>query len=433
MFMQKKLILASISMLILSICVHNTLLAQTNLNDSLTLNNTPPSSSTKPTSKRTDPYFSFKNGLGFAAPDSLFSMNIRFRVQSRVLMTTISESNLSPAGWEARVRRMRLSFTGHVVDPRLTYYIQLSFSRGDMDWSVADVTTQNVSPNVLRDAMVFYRPVPNLQLAMGQGKLPGNRQRVVSSGSLQFADRSIVNGAFTLDRDFGVFANYILHGTSSPFKAIIKTAISSGEGRNSISSNSGLAYTSRLELLPMGDFTDAGDYFEGDVAREEKPKLSLAAGYHFNDLAVRTQGQLGRDLYAPRSTTAFIADALFKYKGLAISSEYLSRNSIQDPITKNSAGAIRNVLVGSGINTQLSYCFKSRWEIAARHSVITPSESIYAQQNQVTEIGLGVNKYLMKHKTKLQFNIFSHVEKNLATNANGLKNLFAVFQIELGI
>jgi phosphate-selective porin OprO and OprP len=382
--------------------------------------------------KKFDPYFSFKNGLGFATPDSLFSLNLRFRMQNRVLMNTMSQEDFSPANWEARVRRCRLSFTGHVVNPKWTYYLQLSFSRGDMDWSVADATTQNTSPNVVRDAMIFYRPSKNLQLALGQGKLPGNRQRVVSSGSLQFADRSIVNGAFTLDRDFGVFANYTIQG-SKPFKAIIKTAISLGEGRNSIASNSGLAYTGRLELLPMGDFTEGGDYFEGDVVREEKPKISLAAGYHFNDLAVRTQGQLGRDLYAPRSYTAFIADFLLKYQGIAVSSEYLQRNTINNPITKNSAGLIRNVLVGNGINTQVSYCFKSRWEIAARHSIITPYESINSSTNQVSEVGIGVTKYLMKHKTKVQFNIFSHNEKNLLTSTNGLKNLFGVFQIELGI
>jgi phosphate-selective porin OprO/OprP len=96
------------------------------------------------------------------------------------------------------------------------------------------------------------------------------------------------------------------------FKTILKTAITSGEGRNSVGSNSGLAYTGRLELLPLGDFTDGGDYFEGDVAREEKPKISLAGGYHLNDMAVRTQGQLGKDLYAARSYSTYFADFLLK-------------------------------------------------------------------------------------------------------------------------
>lgn len=118
------------------------------------------------------PYFNFKNGLGFTTPDSSYSLNIRFRMQNRFLMNTVSEKDINPASWEARVRRCRLSFTGHVYNPKWSYYLQLSFSRGDMDWSVADVTSQNLSPNVVRDAMVYYKPIKNLQLGLGKQNYP---------------------------------------------------------------------------------------------------------------------------------------------------------------------------------------------------------------------------------------------------------------------
>src|SRR5687767_4211006 len=98
------------------------------------------------------PYFNYKNGIGFASPDSSYSLNIRFRMQNRALMNTVSDDNFEPSGFEARVRRCRLIFAGHALSPKLSYYLQLSFSRGDMDWSVADQTSQNVSPNVVRDA-----------------------------------------------------------------------------------------------------------------------------------------------------------------------------------------------------------------------------------------------------------------------------------------
>ncbi len=38
--------------------------------------------------------------------------------------------------------------------------------------------------NIIRDAAVTWRASPNLQLVAGQTKLPGNRQRTVSSGDL---------------------------------------------------------------------------------------------------------------------------------------------------------------------------------------------------------------------------------------------------------
>jgi phosphate-selective porin OprO and OprP len=377
------------------------------------------------------PYFSYKSGIGIATPDSLFSINIRFRMQHRFLMNTVSDEDFSPSSWEARVRRTRLVFTGHAGLKNLTYYLQLSFSRGDMDWSVTETTTQNTSPNVVRDAMVFYKPVKNIQLGFGQTKLPGNRQRVVSSGALQFYDRSPVNATFTLDRDFGAFVYYTL--TAGKSRTLIKTAVTSGEGRNSVTSNTGLAYTGRIEFLPFGEFTDGGDYFEGDVVREEKLKLSLAGGYHFNDLAVRNQGQLGRDLYAPRSYHVYLADFLMKYQGWAVSSEYIRRDTDKSPFTFDSKGASRYVITGEGINTQLSYCFPSRWELAGRYTHLVPHKDIIALLPQINQYGLGITKYILKHKVKAQFNIFFNHERNLITAKDMTRNMFGVFQVEMGI
>jgi hypothetical protein len=52
---------------------------------------------------------------------------------------------------------------------------------------------------------VLYKPTKNWTIGFGQTKLPGNNQRVVSSGSLEFTDRTINNSRFNIDRDFGVF------------------------------------------------------------------------------------------------------------------------------------------------------------------------------------------------------------------------------------
>jgi hypothetical protein len=49
----------------------------------------------------------------------------------------------------------------------------------------------------------FYK-YKNWTIGFGQTKLPGNNQRVVSSGS-EFTDRTINNSRFNIDRDFGLF------------------------------------------------------------------------------------------------------------------------------------------------------------------------------------------------------------------------------------
>lgn len=378
------------------------------------------------------PYFNFKNGLGFTSPDSSYSLNIRFRVQNRALLNTVSDEDLSPASYEARVRRCRLSLTGHILNPKLTYYLQLSFSRGDMDWSASDASTINVSPNAVRDAMIFYRPTENLLFGFGQGKLPGNRQRINSSGALQFYDRSIVNANFTPDRDFGLFMYYTAKFTPG-FLVVPKLAITSGEGRNSNSSNSGLAYTARVEILPLGAFKDNGDFFEGDVLREERPKVSIAGGYEYNDLAVRSGGQLGKDLYGSKSFNLYFADFLLKYRGFALTAEYIRRDTDGSPTVLGSDGKTRQITTGDGINTQISYCFKSKWEIAARHSLVSPHRDVLASVRQNEQYGIGVSKYLNNHKVKTQFNVFYNKERDLVAHKDVNRYFFAVFQIELGI
>jgi len=386
----------------------------------------------KEKSKKTAPHFNYKAGLGFATPDSSYSINIRFRMQNRFLMNTKDDIHLETGSWEARVRRCRLSFTGHVVNPKWNYYLQLSFSRGDMDWSDVDASTQNTSPNVVRDAMIFYKPNKNLQFALGQGKLPGNRQRVISSGAQQFYDRSIVNATFTPDRDFGFFVNHTAH-LGHTFLVITKLAATSGEGRNSVSSNPGLAYTGRLELLPLGAFSDGGDYYEGDLMREPKPKISLAGGYQLNDLAVRSAGQLGKDLLGTRSFNVYMADLLVKYKGFALSSEYIRRDTDGSPYVIGSDKKTRSITTGDGINTQLSYCTKKMWEFAARHSLVSPHRDVKATVRENEQYGVGVTKYLNKHKVKIQGNVFYNRERDLSKSTDMNRYFFAAFQIELGI
>ncbi len=378
------------------------------------------------------PYFSNKSGIGFAAPDSSYSLNLRFRIQNRILMNTLSDEDLTPESWEARVRRCRLSFTGHVVNPKISYYLQLSFSRGDMDWSDVDASKLNTSPNIVRDAMVYYKPTKHLQIGIGQTKLPGNRQRTTSSGSLQFYDRSIVNANFTTDRDFGIFLNHTLKFAKRSV-IITKLAISNGEGRNSVSGNSGLAYTGRVEIQPFGAFTDNGDYFEGDLAREEKPKFAIAGAYQFNDMAVRTSGQLGKDLLGTRSFNVYMADLVFKFKGLAITSEYIRRDTEGDPTVLGTDNKTRTILTGDGINTQLSYCTKKMWEVAVRHSLVSPHKDVLKSYAENEQYGLGISKYLNKHKVKLQGNIFYNRERDLSKNIDRNKYFFAVFQVEIGI
>src|SRR5690606_10510350 len=159
--------------------------------------------------------------------------------------------------FDARIRRVRMRMDGYIYTPKISYTVQLAFTRSDQDFDDTGI------PNIVRDAVMFYNFSDDFYISFGQNNLPCNSHRVHSSGSLQFADRSLVNSNFTLDRDFGVSLNLSKKIGDMPFNA--KAAISTGEGRPASATDKGLAYTGRIEFLPLGKFTNDNDYSEGDL------------------------------------------------------------------------------------------------------------------------------------------------------------------------
>jgi hypothetical protein len=280
-------------------------------------------------------------------------------------------------------------------------------------------------PNIIRDAYIQYALNKNLSIGIGQTKLPGNRQRINSSGDLQFADRSIVNSTFNIDRDYGVQFAYKTNNI------VLRSAISTGEGRNISTSDRGLAYTGRVEILPFGAFTNGGDYFEGDLAREKKPKVSIAFAYNHNENATRTGGQLGSLLYATTDIKTAIVDFVYKYNGWSFATEQVKRTS-PTPISINPDDITqeRHVVVGYGQNYQGGYNFRNNVELVGRYSVVTPGAEIEGMEKKKEHYTFGVNKYLKGHRVKLQ-NSLTQERSHAGTDIS--KTWIYTFQIELGI
>ncbi len=365
------------------------------------------------------------NGIVFSTADTNLKVVMRFRMQNQFTYNTVSDEDFSAASSELAIRRMRLRFGGFLYK-NFTFNIQLGFARRDWDADDSDV------PNIIRDAMAFWNFSKNLQIGFGQTKLPGNRQRVVSSGDLQFADRSIVNSRFSLDRDFGFQGFY---GTSINNVFLnFRGAISNGDGRYTPQMKGfNLAYTGRIEVLPFGLFKDGGDYFEGDLSYETTPKLSVGAAYSYNEKATRTRGQLGGALFSPRDQASLIADAIFKYKGFALYGEYANRTS-NDPITRSSTGDIEYVYAGSGYLIQASYFVSPTFEIAARLADVNTDDELAglpgAEHNR--HITSSFNYYIHKHRAKAQIEITNNMLENNATGVQKT-NWIGRLNVELGI
>ena len=336
------------------------------------------------------------NGIQIESKDTLFSMNLRFRIQNRFEYTSQDEDITNGKSSNFQVRRLRLRAGGHLYSKKLNYNFQFGFSRSDQDWDVTE------TPLIIRDAIISYRFLPSLEVAFGQTKLPGNRQRNISSGEQQFADRSLNNATFNIDRDAGVFVTY--RNTKSLVNYNLYGALTNGEGRNFFNSDNGMAYSGKIEILPFGAFALKGDYFEGDWVRELKPKLSIAAAYSYNSNASRKGGTIGEFLDYKSDISTLFLDFILKYRGFALYGEYANRKA-DKPMMTFEDGAVQYIYQGQGFNFQSSYQTIKHVEVGARVARIIPSSAISSQASPVSNYSLVVTKYLKWHRVKVQTDI----------------------------
>ncbi len=361
----------------------------------------------------------FGKGLfNLVGKDSTWTMKIGARMQFLTTAQWDSDSDgLSNPSSSFLVRRARLKFDGFAFSPKLKYKLELGLSNRDIG-GASEFT--NNAPRYILDAVLKWNFHENFELWVGQTKLPGNRERVVSSGNLQMVDRSLLNKRFNIDRDMGL---QLRHHFNLSDKFIVREALSiaQGEGRNVTTGNlGGHQYTARLEFLPFGNFKSKGDYKGSDLKREETPKLSIATSYDFNNNAVKNRSNQGSYMkndvgfYKTNISTVFV-DAMFKYKGFSFMGEYAHRDA-KDPIAKNSDGTPTGdiVQVGNGLNLQTGYLFSKRWEVSGRYTNIALDKNITGKgsENQYT---LGLSKYIAGHKLKVQTDV-SYLDLASSTN-----------------
>lgn len=325
---------------------------------------------------------SFKAGDGVtvASANEKHSLNIKADFSAGVNFDFDKDENERSTSFN--IVKARLNLSGNLLGPKLTYSFQLGFSPADTK------TLPNGNSSFVRDAVLHYRPDNHWLLSFGQTKVKANRAHITSSQLLAFTSRSIVDGPFQQDRDFGVFAEF-KHSLIGKSHFAIKGSVTSGEGRDfGVTQKSGFNYNGRLEIFPMGKFTDNGEFSEVDLVHESSPKLMIGGTFSYNDRALRLGGETGSLCNdGGHDLNQYYADLAFKYQGFALQADFMGRNTGSPLIS-----ADQYIYKGCGYNTQVSYNFPCRkWTLAARFASLIPHKDVrsavgYKQQQQTTAV-----------------------------------------------
>ena len=378
------------------------------------------------------------NGITLASDDDNYKVVLRGYAQSlfesrRVRYDSIGFFDKSVYN-RFRARRVRLRISGKQSNPGFSYRLQLNLAESEVE--------NDELSNVLWDAWVGYNINKYYRVSFGQKSSPtDNIEVLMASNTLQLPERSRLTGAFSNIREIGLFLDgrNNIKGSKWVIKPSINITTGDGYGYKFNSKDfGGLKYGARVNFLPFGLFRNFGQFRQGDLVRELNPKLLIGFSASYNDGITSRRGRRNGDFiyYTLNGTDTsyqlpdffkFGADILFKYRGFSLIGEFVQTKAfIPDGITHRNdrynnpnnlttnfrtyspADYVRTqMMLGSGLNLQAGYIFKSLFSIDGRFTSLRPDElsflnnSLFYNRNKYYEIG--VSKYFTKNYTfKLQ-------------------------------
>ncbi len=349
------------------------------------------------------------SGLVISNDDGSYSMNLRARIQTRFTQG-IDDDRKDLQQSEFVVRRMRLSLRGNVHNPNWQYYIQFGFANQDEE---SDLSSS------LRDAVITYARFPNMNVNVGQMKIPFSRQRVNSSGNLQMPDRSRVSSELNLDRDVGVTLtsidllrlNYFLGYAMGVF---------GGDGRNRRSKVPGVLTMGKIFISPFGrqDYLSEVD-FEGYTT----PKLTIGLAVAQNNNTNRKLSTMGDTYEFSRFDYRHLSvDFMTKWRGTTLTGEYLCRDSNKDYRISADDPTLREYSRSAcGYFLQGGYLFPFMTEIALRFGELNPMAGTDPKMSYSKEIGAGISHYFDEHELKIQFD-YHQIYGNFANDRVGFSH-----------
>ncbi|MCX7764511.1 MAG: hypothetical protein N2253_06445 [Bacteroidia bacterium] len=158
--------------------------------------------------------------------------------------------------------------------------------------------------------------------------------------------------------------------------------------------------------------------------------MSIGITYSLNQRALRVGGQLGKPLGSPADITTLITDAIFKYRGWAVSGEAFYR--IIHPYNPSDVSVL-SIYSGYAWNLQASKVWHKRHEVSLRWTEVQPLHTRRNFQAFWRTRAVGYSYYLKGHRIKAQ--LYLGIDDRTATlSLPGLRNrLSALFQVEFGI
>lgn len=319
--------------------------------------------------------------------DGDFRLEIGGRLQPQFELVSVEEGDDRGIGVASLfIRRARLSMSGHLFTPRLTFGFQSEFS-GDVE---------------LLDYYLNYVFVDDLLHGrVGSWRVPFMRTEINSSSSLLLVDRSLITDVFGEDRDVGLaLHNNYKKAPTFEWAAGIFTGAADELGQVSFDEEAAPTFLSpSLAARVAYNHGDIKAYSTGDFAGGPLRFSLGAAGVASLGLepGVAVQGLDREDQSSLKGTV----DYMLKVHGFSSSGAYTVA-TVQD----GESLADQELFV-SGFFVQAGYLIGETFQPAARYSRLDPE----GDEEPTHEALGGLNIYFYGHSLKWQTDFGAIIEE----------------------
>jgi len=208
----------------------------------------------------------YNKGFFVGTADGNWLMKVNGQLQVRWSFNRVDDQ---PDAYGFEIRRAKLKFSGHVVDPSWQYKLSVASNRQTVQFANS---SQNANV-FIEDAYINKKLDNDMYVRVGQYKVPFLREELVSSTRQLAVDRSMINNAFTWTRSQGLMLGWKTDR--------MKIEAMYGEGPNNINTqitnnNGRQSLTARGEFL-FGDEADWG-MFKGFNAKNTDGKMGFMLG-----------------------------------------------------------------------------------------------------------------------------------------------------------
>lgn len=367
----------------------------------------------------------YDRGFYIKTTDDTFMMKISARSQFRYVGINRQSDNRNVTNKQAahdtsgfEWERLRLYFKGWLWNQNLKYVLSVE---GDTDGD------HNLK---FLDAYFNYTYVPKQSIQWGKMTLPfGKQAGVISSAKYQLIDQSMANAMFNLGDSLGIQAMGDFKLGNQNFSYVTGVYNGTSNSNDDVRElDTKFAYVARgvWHAIPGIDEAD-----ETDLIFHKTPALDIGSSFAYVDRERDANGvsytysvmdaiRAGRGGYGVASSqmsefVQFGADAVFKYRGFSITSEYFLRKI--ESQNKFSPWERLTATTGSGCQ-QGGYAQAGYFIVPQKLELVGRLGGAWnIGDDAAWEQAMGVNYYIRGHSVKLSADV-THIDECPVNNSS---------------